>query len=115
MTKQQEIDRFNEMAAAQPEGSYLRSIMTGIAPEVESAIRNDFGFIDGHVLKKREEEVKAHEANIAALQKRVNELLTNAAHMKKEHDTIRDQLFQIRADALHLYQRITDSALGKAS
>lgn len=42
--KQDEIDHYAEFCAALPQGSYLRSILSGTQNMIEGMIRNDFGW-----------------------------------------------------------------------
>jgi hypothetical protein len=46
VTKQDEINLFKNLLTNLPkDAEYLRSILGGIELEVESAVRNDFGFV----------------------------------------------------------------------
>jgi hypothetical protein len=92
MTKQDEIDMLARIIAGLPQGGYLESIFEVIQPGIETAIRNDFGFISwsDRVDEQREHkrEVEALVAEKLKLQGEIRDLQRQARHLRSELDEL---------------------------
>ena len=64
LTKQDEIDHLQEIIDGLPAGGYLQSIFGAIQVSIETAIKNDFGFVDWQT---RVDEQKEHAKQITEL------------------------------------------------
>lgn len=99
MTKQEEKARFAEFINSLSRGSYLRPMMEQIQQEVENAIINDLEFVS---FTEQVEAVRAHMAEIAALQNRLNELKADCRKLDTERARIASGLDQLRSEARSL-------------
>lgn len=104
MTKQEEIDRFNQFVADQPRDSYLRDIFAPLANVVADLIRNDIG--DPTALSDVWHNLAREREELAALRKKKAEELSQAEQKARElrraADLARGELAEILAQASSL-------------
>lgn len=106
LTKSDEIGLFASIVAGCPEG-YVRDILDGIKPDVENAIRNDYGSItvglgreisDLHAERDRlSSEVEAIKANLDAVRARLQEARRTISQGEALAATLRQTVASIRS------------------
>jgi predicted nuclease with TOPRIM domain len=103
MTKAEEKATFAAFVAGLPRSSYLRPMLEDIRGEVETAITNDLGFL---TFSERIAEQRAHVAECAALQNRLNELKAECRRLDSERAKLAVALDNVKADVRTLFRTV---------
>lgn len=101
-TKSEEIEQLDDIIDALDDG-YLRSILTHARPMIETAIRNDFGFID---LEAQWAAIDAERQELASLRRQTLEARQELARMNQEKSRILAELADLRSSAAIVADRL---------
>ncbi len=99
MTKSQEKALFAAWVESLPRDSYLRPMMTGIQCEVETAIANDFAFVEW---SRRVDEMREHAAALGVLTAKMATLKNEIRNLNRQADCLREGIAALRGEARRL-------------
>ena len=100
-SKQQEIDFYRQFVADCPATSYLGSILADTVGDVESAIRNDFGFIPS-IRESWAARVDAQN-ELKEVNKQIGEARTELRRLERDAQTIRESIAELRSEARRIF------------
>ncbi len=99
MTKSEEKALFASFVESLPKDSYLRPMMAGIQCEVETAIANDFAFVEW---SRRVDEIREHNATVTELIAKAATLKTELRNLDRQADKLREGIAGLRGEARRL-------------
>jgi hypothetical protein len=97
MSKAEEIQMLNDVIQGMPAG-YVHDILRDAAPEIESAIRSDFGYIP---IKLRMDQAREYHQTIVELEKQKNALETTLRELKRTRNMLENGINELRSTAAH--------------
>jgi hypothetical protein len=99
MSKSEEKAMFAAWVESLPKDSYLRPMMAGIQCEVETAIANDFAFVEW---SRRVDEMREHAAALSELTAKMAALKTEFRNLDRQADRLREGIAALRGEARRL-------------